>query len=264
MSKSKQASHDGFVFPPIPEAVSGMLHPYQDRFLADDILTDIDVLLLSIYMLETARRSSGATRENVRSLFVQLGRNADTSFRTALFKAKKESYLEEGEKGVLLFKILGIKRLEQITGQVGKSPIRLLRAGQNLTAIKLFEEFLKTEVSGEEINLCDPHVSPSTLYPFTVLAGVTTAIRILTSTIYEGDKLANYLEKFRKQTGISVGVRKSFEIHDRYLISDQKCWSIGASIKDFGNKDTIITEMTGILLSLNELFEDRWSGAKII
>jgi hypothetical protein len=49
------------------------------------------------------------------------------------------------------------------------------------------------------------------------------------------------------ETGISVEVKVSGKIHDRYLISGDKCWSFGASLKDLGNKDTVIREISEVL-----------------
>jgi hypothetical protein len=48
------------------------------------------------------------------------------------------------------------------------------------------------------------------------------------------------------------------KIHDRFIICGDMCWSIGSSIKDLGNKDTIVREINEVAFSLRHLFLQRW------
>lgn len=36
----------------------------------------------------------------------------------------------------------------------------------------------------------------------------------------------------RKESHMSIDVKKTFQLHDRYIISGEKSWSLGTSIKD--------------------------------
>lgn len=112
------------------------------------------------------------------------------------------------------------------------------------------------------MSLCDPYVSPSILYPFSALKGDLKILRILTSNIYDSDKFVDYRRKFEKEMKLVVEVRKSRQIHDRYLLAQGRCWSIGSSIKDLGNKDTIVKEITEVAESLTDLFAKRWAEAE--
>ena len=64
---------------------------------------------------------------------------------------------------------------------------------------------------------------------------------------------------FEREYGIKVEIRINKKIHDRFIIAGNKCWHIGTSIKDLGNKDTIIKDLSEVCDSLRYLFEERWN-----
>lgn len=242
----------------VPEHLTGVIHRYHDRFLADDSLTDLHVLLLCIYLLEENTGKSGATHDRVKEAFVSLGRKERPNFGVTIHNAKKRSLIEE-KNNTLYLLIKGLKEIRNVLGQIGKAPVHLIKAGGNFTAIKLFEEFLAAEIEGKEIFLCDSHISHVTLYPLAVLKGKTNTIKILTSNIHDSEKFKEYRKKFERETGITVEVKVNNRIHDRYLISDAECWVFGGSIKDLGNKDSLIRQMSEVSVSLKQLFDERWS-----
>jgi len=252
--------NNNFVDLNIPENFTGVVHQYQERFLADDSLADVDVILLSLHFVEFNNKKSGVSHDEVKKLFVTLGRKEKPNFAVAFHRAKKQNFIEESD-GMIRFQIKGIKHLEKLLGFVGKTPVYLIKAGQNFSAIKLFEEFLLNEITGSDIMLCDSHISPSTLFPFSALKGKLRILKILTSNIYEGDKLNVYKEKFRKEMGVLVEIKQSLKSHDRYLISSNKCWYFGTSIKDLGNKDTMISDLSDVINSFQALFAERWDEA---
>jgi hypothetical protein len=239
-----------------------LFHKYHDRYLADDSLSDLNVLLLVVYLIEYKNKKSGANLDQVKELFVFLGRKEDTNFPVAFHNAKKQKLIEEKPDGIH-FLISGLKRIRAIIGQIGKLPVYIIKSGGNFTAIRLFEEFLATEIKGKEILLCDPHVSPSTLFPFSVLKNKINIIKILSSNLYDSEKYKDYKKKFEKETNVTVEIKFNHKLHDRYLISGEKCWSFGSSIKDLGNKDTVIKELDGVVVSLKELFFERWNEVSI-
>ncbi len=94
-----------------------------------------------------------------------------------------------------------------------------------------------------------------------ILNGRVQSLKILTANIFESDKLKDYQRSFKKETEINVEIKINKKIHERFLICGKKCWSIGSSIKDLGNKDAIIKEVTEVLESLRELFVERFNGS---
>jgi len=65
-----------------------------------------------------------------------------------------------------------------------------------------------------------------------------------------------------REMRIIVEIKVNRRIHDRYLISGKKCWHFGASIKDLGNKDTTIKEISEVVTSMKEIFKERWQEAQ--
>lgn len=240
----------------LPEELSGLFHRHYDKILVDDSLSDLDVVLLSVYLNERSNNKAGVSYADCKYTFTFLGRK-EVNFKANIYLAKKNSLVELADSAIFLT-IHGLKRIRAILGQVEKSPVHVIKSGQNFTAVKLLEEFLVNEIDSEEISLCDAYLSSTTLFPFSTLSGRVRSIRILTSNVYDSDKFREYKAKFEKENGIAVEVKVSSKIHDRYLISGDKCWSFGASIKDLGNKDTTIREISEVTSSIRDLFEERW------
>ncbi len=244
----------------IPPEISGLIHEYYDRLLADESLADLDVILLSLYLIESKNKKAGVKYEDSKNLFVLLGRKEE-NFKANIYLAKKKNFIEAKDT-ILNFTINGLKRIRTLLGQVGKTPVYVIKSGQSFSAIVLFEKFLSTEIDAEELLLCDPHISASTLFPFATLTGKVKTIKVLTSNIYDNSKFEGYRDKMQRETGINIDIRVSRKIHDRYLISKERCWTIGSSIKDLGNKDTTIREISEVANSMRELFIERWNEAK--
>jgi hypothetical protein len=247
----------------IIENFSGLFQRYNDRVLADDSLSDLNVLLLSMYLADLKSKKSGSKYDEVREIFISLGRKERPNFNVAVHNAKKQNLIEFKEKDrIFLFLVGGLKHLRKILGDVGKSPVYIIKSGQSITAIKLFEEFLVSQFKGGEILVCDSHISYSTLLPFTILKDKITSLKLLTSNIYDPDKFNDYKNKMSKELNIPIEVKTSFKIHDRYIIFGDECWSIGCSIKDLGNKDTMVREVSDVTSSMKELFSERWDEPK--
>lgn len=71
-------------------------------------------------------------------------------------------------------------------------------------------------------------------------------------------------QKFAKQHGKTVQVRTTKDVHDRFIVVDRsKCWHLGASIKDAGNKAFMLSEMTDprTVPFLRKTLEDTWNAA---
>lgn len=240
--------------------VSGLFYEYRGKYLADDSLSDVDVLLLCLYIGGEYKQAYEVEYELAKSIFVNLGRKEE-NFRKAVYSARKKGYIDKKNKELIIL-VKGVKRLEKILGHLYKAPVFIIKSGEHFTAIKKFEQFLSEEIQSEEIWLCDPYIAPSTLFPFTVLKGRTRRINILTRNIQEIEKFKDYKKRLEKETGIEVEVKINRKIHDRYVIAGEKCWWIGTSLKDLGNKDTMIKEVSELWHSLKQLFTERWNEGK--
>ena len=236
---------------------SGLLHRYNDRILADESLSDMDVLLLSVFLIDKNNKKTGAKYNEVKEYFISFGRKYN-NFKVAMHNAKKKSLIEDKEKIIYLL-IKGLKRIRNLLGQIEKSSVYIIKSGQNFTAIKVFEEFLLNEIRKDEILICDSYVSHLSLFPFSILQDKIKSIKILTANVFDSDKFKEYTKKMKKEMSITIETKINKKIHDRFLICGDKCWSFGASIKDLGNKDAIIKDISEVTHSMKDLFLERWN-----
>jgi hypothetical protein len=243
-----------------PQELSGLFHKNYNRTLVDDSLSDKDVILLAMHVIERQNGRAGVGYAQCKEVFVSLGRKEDPNFAVNIHNAKKESLIEQKDS-VLYFLSAGLNRIRGILGQLEKSPVYVIKSGQTFTAKKLLEDFLKQEVRSGELWLCDTYVSSSTLFPFSVLTGKVKSIRLLTTNVQESDKFKDYKKRMEKEMAMTIEVKLSKKIHDRYLITGGKCWTFGTSINELGNKDTTIREITEVADSMRSLFSQRWDEA---
>ncbi len=147
----------------IPQELSGLIVHHYDSYIADDSLSDIDLLLICIYVLEKNKNATGVSLKECQAFFLSLGRK-ESNLSLATHRAKNNQLIHI-QDNLLYFLSAGLKRLMARLGQVGKSPVYVIKSGHNFTAIKTFEEFLTNQFTGNELLLCDPHVSYETLLP---------------------------------------------------------------------------------------------------
>jgi hypothetical protein len=149
----------------LPEEATGLFHKDYERILADDSLSDKDVILLTIYLLERQNQKAGVHYAQCKQLFISLGRKADPNYSVNIHNATKERLIEKNDS-LLFFLSAGLKRVQDLLGLVQKTPVYVIKSGQNFTAIKRLEEFLTQEIRSETLLLCDAifrqvHYSPS-------------------------------------------------------------------------------------------------------
>jgi hypothetical protein len=87
-----------------------------------------------------------------------------------------------------------------------------------------------------ELFIIDPYMDGTIFQLLGTLASTTMTVRILTSKCPSDFSLE--AKKFTKQhPGFAVEVRTTRDFHDRFIILDKtRCYLLGASIKDAGNK----------------------------
>jgi hypothetical protein len=72
---------------------------------------------------------------------------------------------------------------------------------------------------------------------------------------------------FTEQCGNTVEVRKTAQLHDRFIIADRAAvWHLGSSIKDAGNKTTFMSEMRSptIVATAIQDINDLWDAAAVV
>jgi hypothetical protein len=102
---------------------------------------------------------------------------------------------------------------------------------------------------------------------WTLLGNVTPSalVRILTSQM-KGDFVLE-AKKFAMQHHCKIEVRTNNSYHDRFVVLDQtKCWHLGASIKDAGNKAFAMSEILSpsIVASVLQDVEATWNASMVV
>lgn len=241
---------------------SGLFRQYQDSFLVIDSITDQDVILLSILIVDDWRGKRGSPDLNaLKALFSYLGRNIGNFWynRTRL---SKQGLVDESD-GNFFITTKGLRVLEQDAGIIENTSVHIIKERENFTAVDLFKNIIIGLPKADRLMLMDEHISHQTLLPFVAIKNRVSFFDIITSNVHEDKKdFYSYIDKFEKETGAKINVKISHKSHDRILIAGDKCLEIGSSIKDLGNKDTIITDISVVGASMKYLFEERWAEAE--
>jgi hypothetical protein len=240
--------------------LTGFFHEYMNQIYADESLSDVDVLLLSIYLTDREQGKVGARYDKCKEKFRRFGRQF---FRQTVYQAQKRGLIRKENNNLYLL-VKGVKRLNELLGQKHMAPVYVIKAGEIFSGVKFFEEFLAKELNGDEILICDPYISSHTLYPFTILKGKIKKIKILTTHILDFEKFWEYKSRFEQEMQVAIEIKRNIHIHDRYLICGNRAWTIGTSVKDLGRKDTLIREVSEIATSLTDLFNVRWNEGETV
>lgn len=242
-----------------------IIHEFHDKLLLDDKPSDKTALLLSLYMCSNKNKQSEITYDEVRKLFVTLGRKEE-NFAVNLFNAKKEGLADERQEGQVKLLCLKVKGLKEVKGMLGETigaKTWLIEAGKVYSGKKLFQEIVMSKI-GSTAKICDPYCGTRI---FDLISGIQhkCGIFLLTQAIEQKQSFKRELVDFSKEfqhLKIDVRIFNGKALHDRYIISDGNCWSIGSSLKDFGNKDTTITKLEDeVKYAIEEMFDKRWQEA---
>lgn len=120
----------------------------------------------------------------------------------------------------------------------------LLPAGSPYTSFRRIEELLKKSI--EYIKIIDPYINEVTL---DVLLSIPKELPIFLLTANTGgDKKERRLLKLCKRfkterSGFQIRKCDPKSIHDRFILTRGKGWTIGISLNSIGNKMSIITEL---------------------
>lgn len=241
-----------------------MVYQFHDKLLLDNTLTDSKALLICCYMSCFKNNSAEVSYYDVRDLFLGFGRQAN-NFKVNFYNAKKQGLITENENGeakLLSLTTSGLKLVKDIIGDTLGNRTYVIEAGKVFSGKKLLQEVIKPHI-GSILKLCDPYISARTLDFLNV--DHKCKVQILTQVVNSKANFQRELSDFKKEykdIDIEVRIFTKNNLHDRYMISDDTVWSIGSSLKDLGNKDTIVSKLGEELkFALEEVFEKRWQDS---
>ena len=164
----------------------------------------------------------------------------------------------------LLRQMVAILRstVEQLRWQLPDPSQVFLPAGSTHDAYVEIRKVI--QVATSEIMLIDSYVD-GTLW--TLLTNVPPAAKIRIMTMSMKSDFALERRKFASQHGNTIEVRKTPPYHDRFIIADgNRCWHLGASIKDAGGKAFAMSEVLSpaIRTAIRMDVENTWNSAQVV
>jgi hypothetical protein len=233
--------------------------------------SDEETVVLSTYLYELLEvaKYKGYRSDDTLKIYEYLGGSLK-NYPGSIESAERNGYvnlgvLDNGEEFPSLSSKMGIKKVYELIKRSTGRELRIFKAGEQYAAKIKFEQFLEEEVlPSNELFIVDSYISPDTLKFLSKTLGKLKKTRILTYNISEFKKFQEDLDAFKTQGKMEIELRKAKIIHDRFIISDKQAWSIGSSIKDLGNKDSIISDQFSIRDTLLELLNDRWASSETI
>jgi hypothetical protein len=253
------------------ESARNIINVFHEKLLLDDKLSGGDALLIALYMCSNKSKMAEVNYNEVKNLFVKLGRK-ENDFKVYLHYANKAGLIDEREEAnktkLISLKIKGLKIVKDLLGHHIGAKVWLIESGMTYSGKKLFKEIVSPKVD-EVIKICDPYCGIRLLDILgDVLSEIKTNCKIylLTRAIERKEQFKRELEDFKKEfpnIEIEVRILEDGKLHDRYIITGTDYWSVGTSIKDIGRKDALITKLPDeVKHALKEIFNKRWESAK--
>jgi hypothetical protein len=249
-------------------SAQNLIHVFHDRLFLESKLSDLKGVLISLYMCNNGNKKAEVDYDEVKNLFLKLGRKEE-NFKANLYLAKKDKLVNEIEKGkikLLYLTIEGLKTVKDMLGYAIGARTWLIESGKVFSGKKLLQEILIPNLRSD-IKICDPYCGTRLLDLFSEIKQ-NCKISLLTQTIEHKEQFKRELKDFLKefsQIKIEVKIFSGSILHDRYIISNGNCWSIGTSLKDLGKKDAIITRLDDeVRYAIEEIFEKRWQNATLL
>lgn len=118
------------------------------------------------------------------------------------------------------------------------------------------------ETATKDILFIDPYLDAEFVSRYLPHVHSNVSVRLLGGKF---KTLVPAVDMYCKQNSVSVEIRESGELHDRFVIVDKtNCYQSGASFKDGAKKaDTIITEITDAFEPILDLYETRWKNGVV-
>jgi hypothetical protein len=172
----------------------------------------------------------------------ELSERAKKSLLNSLAKAGQSKSLKTVLTKSLLVASSSVARLT-LLDSAWKPRGRLIPAGRLIKGVEEVEHLLAHDCQGY-VKLCDPYCSRRTL-SILEAAPMALPITVLTMKVVDEPEFNEALSRVRqsgRKLSVAVLVTKP-GFHDRFIIAQGNGWTVGTSVKDIGNRDTLIHEI---------------------
>lgn len=240
-----------------------------------DTLADQDSpLLLSFAALDIAENQAGVeslSAEHITACLEAAGVAAKrTSISRSLARAGNRVSSKKGIDGETHYKLMtkGKREIENLVGGEMMSVMRV-ESGQPRTArLRLGEELASLK---GVVRICDPYYGVKTLDSLDHLPA-SCKVRFLTARSNEsarkfGGALRDY-KKERPDTDFRRAANPA-ELHDRYILANDRLLILGHGLKDIGGKESFIIRLnkdliTDLVSEMRKSFDAKWGAGTAI
>lgn len=162
----------------------------------------------------------------------------------------------------------GVQRLILTILQI-KSELRLKSSGPTTLAFEpgqqfdYFDEIRRILEGGtSDIFIVDPYLGAEFIGKY--LPHIKPGVKIRLLTEAKITQVRTAVEAYIAQHGADVEIRKSQDMHDRYVFVDRReCYPSGATFKDGAVKSpTTLTQVTDAFAPVLNIYEDAWNRGK--
>lgn len=119
------------------------------------------------------------------------------------------------------------------------------------------------ELAKQDILFVDPYLDANFVSRYLGYVSQGVTIRLLSANKLQS--LLPAIDAFVRQSSLSVSVRSTANIHDRYIFIDETtCHQSGASFKDGASSAaTVIAQITDAFPAMHQTYEALWQQAKV-
>ena len=147
-------------------------------------------------------------------------------------------------------------------GAAGKVAEQYIPPRSQFDAYVLLKDTVEAAVSS--VTLVDPYTDDATIQ---VLKAVSPDVHVRVLTVNPARDFAHVLKLFRQQWGGNIEARQGpKELHDRFLLVDDRVFFSGASFKDLGQRGSMIDEIRteAVREAVKKDIEAWWAAAQPI
>jgi hypothetical protein len=177
--------------------------------------------------------------------------------------------IEDAQRPTLVEQVLGLRTL-RVWLYRAQADLRFTAGRQGIVlpqghTFDYFEEVRKVvEAARLEVFFVDGYLDAEFVSRYVSRVAKGTAVRLLTHPKSVAD-VREPVELLCQQSGLSVSVRTSSSLHDRFVFIDrQSCYFSGASFKDGAkNAPTLLAQLRDIFQPVWDAYEAIWQKAHI-
>ncbi len=187
--------------------------------------------------------------------------STDTELFSSFIEALLENHiLSPKEKGTLQshLQLVGYDIVDNKVVSSSLAKETILTVGKPYDAFKIIESILLS--AKKRVYIIDAHVDESLFDLYFDSLDIAVEIKVLSKFMH--GKFEAIGKKFKVQHP-KFEIRLSNDVHDRYVIADNRAWTFGQSLKDAGNKPVCIIEISDVP-SIDAIFSNLWNKGKIV